>query len=275
METIKKALVCIGERPRDEKALLFTRKILQAFNFHPTLFHVTTGGSCMQEGNQLLQAAQEIIAFETAELHCVEGNVRKEIARELRQQSYCLVIVGTSKRDPNLRPSPLSQHLANRVRTSVLLIRNPPEEICRILICTGGHPESANAIEWGIHLAKATNDQATILHVVSSPPTMYTGLEEIEEDLSEVLARDVPLTHHLKSAASMAEEAGVQAKLELRHGLVTEEILRSAEVNAHDLVVIGAPKPRALFKHILLGFIAPKLLASTLRSTLIVRTKLT
>jgi nucleotide-binding universal stress UspA family protein len=275
MEAIKKALVCIGDRPRDERALLFTRKILQAFNFQPTLFHVTSVGSCMQEGNQLLQAAQEIIALETAEIRCVEGNIRKEITKELRQQAYHLIIVGTSKRNPNLRPSPLSQHLANRARTSVLLIRNPPEEICQILICTGGHPESVNAVEWGVHLAKTTNDQITILHIVSSPPTMYTGLDEIEEDLSEVLARDVPLTYHLKSAASMAEEAGVQAKLELRHGLVIEEILRSAEVNAHDLVVIGAPKPRALFNRILLGYIAPKLLASTLRSTLIVRTKLT
>jgi nucleotide-binding universal stress UspA family protein len=274
METKRRALVCIGDRARDDKALIFTRKILQSYDLHPILFHTVPRGSSTQEGHRLLNAAQEIIALETIQLRCVEGNVRREIARELQQREYHLVIVGTSHRGPDARPSPLSQHLANRVRTSILLIRNPPEEICQILICTGGHPESENAIEWGIHLAKATNDQVTILHVVSSPPTMYTGLEEIEEDLSEVLARDVPLTHHLKAAASMAEEAGVQAKLELRHGLVTEEILRSAEVNAHDLIVIGAPKTHALFNRILLGIIAPKLLASTLRSTLIVRSKL-
>ena len=274
MKAIKKALVCIGDRPRDEKALLFTRKILQVFNFQPILFHVTSRGFCTQEGNQLLQAAQAIIALDTAELRCVEGNVRKEIAKELRQQPYHLVIVGTSRRESSQRPSPLSQHLANNVRTSVLLIRNPPEEICQILICTGGHAESANAIEWGIHLAQKTNDQVTILHVVSSPPAMYTGLDEIDEDLSEVLARDVPLSQHLKDVAQLAEKSGVQAKLELRHGLVIEEILRSLEINSHDLVVLGAPKPRSTFSQIFLGRVGPKLLASTLRSTLIVRGKL-
>jgi nucleotide-binding universal stress UspA family protein len=274
LEAVNKALVCIGDRSRDENALLFTRKILLAFNLQPTLFHVTSSGSCPRKGNQLLQAAQEIIAIDTAELRCEEGNVRRSIAKELKKQEYHLVIVCTSHRDPDERPSPLSRHLANSVNTSVLLIRNPPEEICQILICTGGHDESANAIEWGIHLAKETNDQATILHVVSSPPAMYTGLDEIEEDLSEVLARDVPLSHHLKDAAQLAEEHGVQAKLELRHGLVIEEILRSAEINSHDLIIIGAPKPRSLSKQILLGRIAPKLLASTIRSTLIVRREL-
>jgi nucleotide-binding universal stress UspA family protein len=274
MKDRKKALICIGDRPRDEMALLFTRRIVQAFDLHPILLHVIPPRSSAQEGERLLQLAHEIIAIETAELQCVEGIARKEIASELKRRDYHLVIVGTSIRDPESRPSPLSQHLANSVHASVLLIRNPPEEICQILICTGGHPESANAIEWGIHLAKETNDQVTILHVVSSPPAMYTGLNEIDENLSEVLARDIPLSHHLKEAARLAEEAGVQAKLELRHGLVIEEILRSSEMNSHDLVIIGAPKPHSLTSRILLGSVAPKLLASTHRSTLIVRRKL-
>jgi nucleotide-binding universal stress UspA family protein len=274
MKDRKRALICIGDRPRDVKALLFTKKLIQAFDLHPVLFHVVPTGSTTQEGERLLLSAHEIVALEDAELRCVEGAARREIAKELKLHDYHLVVVCTSKRDPDSRPSPLSQHLANSVHTSVLLIRNPPEDICQILICTGGHPESINAIEWGIHLAQKTNDQATILHVVSSPPAMYIGLDEIEEDLSEVLARDVPLSHHLKYAAQLAEEAGVRAKLELRHGIVIEEILRSAEINSHDLVVIGSPKPRSLPNQILLGRIAPKLLASTLRSTLIVRRKL-
>jgi nucleotide-binding universal stress UspA family protein len=275
MNDIKRALICIGDRPRDEKALLFTRRLLQAYDMHPVLLHVVPRGSSIQEGERLLHSAQEIIALETAELQCLEGVTRKEITNELKRQDYDLVVVGTSLRHPEARPSPLSQHLANSVQTSVLTIRNPPEELCQILICTGGHPESANAIEWGIHLAEKTNDQVTILHVVSSPPAMYSGLDEIDEDLSEVLARDVPLSHHLKEAARLAKEAGVQAKLELRHGLVIEEILRSAEISSCELVIIGAPKPRQLSNRIFLGRIAPKLLASTVRTTLIVRRRLT
>jgi nucleotide-binding universal stress UspA family protein len=127
------------------------------------------------------------------------------------------------------------------------------------------------AVKWGIKLAKATQRNVTILHVVISAPTMYTGLSAIEEDLSQVLSRDVPLTQHLKDAALIAEEAGIKAKLELRHGLVTEEILRASEMWSHHLIVIGAPKPRSIFNRVFLGRVAPQLLASTHRSTLIIR----
>jgi nucleotide-binding universal stress UspA family protein len=274
MQENKRVLICVGDRPPDDRSLHFTRDVVQAFALNPVLFHALSPGVSTQEGDQLLSSANDILKLEKAEFLCVAGDAKGEIERELKRRDYQLVIVGTSKRDPTLPPSPLSQHLANHVKTNVLLIHNPPDEICQILICTGGRPESENAIDWGLHLAEKTNNKATILHVVSSPPTMYTGLEEVEENLSEVLARDVPLSQHLKAAANRAEEVGVEATLELRHGLVIEEIIRSAEVEAHDLVILGAPLPRAFLEQILLGRVAPKILASTLRSTLIVRSPL-
>jgi nucleotide-binding universal stress UspA family protein len=271
MEEKRRALICIGDRPRNIQSLEFTRKVIQAYDYLPVLFHALAQGSPTQKAEQLLTSANEVLKFENAEFLSVAGVPRKEIERELKRREYRLVVLGTSERDPALTPSPLCQYLANRLRTSVLLIRNPPDEICQILICTAGHRESENAIDWGLHLAEKTNNKVTILHVVSSPPTMYTGLNEVEEKLTEVLARDVPLTQHLKAVASKAEEIGVDAKLELRRGLVIEEIIRSAEIEAHDLVVLGAPPHQAILKQILLGRVGPKVLASTYRSTLIVR----
>jgi nucleotide-binding universal stress UspA family protein len=111
----------------------------------------------------------------------------------------------------------------------------------------------------------------TILHVVSSPPAMYTGLPAVEENLAQVLARENPLSQHLKEAANMASAAQVEAHIELRHGMVSEEILRSCDVKNHDLIVIGAPARRALLGKAFLGSIAPHLLASADCSTLIIR----
>jgi nucleotide-binding universal stress UspA family protein len=150
-------------------------------------------------------------------------------------------------------------------------MRNPPPTINEILICTGGHSDSNAVVKWGIELAKATQEKVTILHVLSSAPTMYTGLDAVEENLSQVLSRDNPLAHHLKDAAAAAEAAGVKADIELRHGLVTEEILRAYEMRPHHLIVLGAPKSGSIFNRILFGRIAPSLLASTHRSTLIIR----
>jgi len=267
----KLALVCVGRGEIDQNALSFTKDFLTAMKLQPVVFHVLPPGSPHEESDALLDEICKNIGIESAECRYVEGKVKDEIQRELDRQNYRLIVLGTTERDPGLPPSRLSQDIANSVNVSALLMRNPPPEINEILICTGGHSTSSVAVNWGIDLAKATQGSVTILHVVSSAPTMYTGLEEFEEDLSQVLSRDIPLAHHLKDTASLAEESGIDATIELRHGMVTEEILRACEMRPHHLVVIGAPKPGSIFNRIFFGRIAPKLLASTHLSTLIIR----
>ena len=194
--------------------------------------------------------------MENAELRVVQGNVKDAIVQELDRKEYKIIILGTTLREPELAPTRLSQDIANRVKVSALLMRNPPEEVKKILVCTGGHSTSNLSITWGIQLAKAIEEQVTILHVVSSAPTMYTGLQALEQDLSELLSRDIPLAHHLKDAAALAEKEGVHANLELRHGLVIEEILRSTDVYPQHLVVLGAPTSHTLVNRLLRGRIA-------------------
>jgi nucleotide-binding universal stress UspA family protein len=266
-----RALICIGDRPLDEKSLHFARIILEAFQLQPTLFHVLHPGETSEDGTARLDASRKMLGIESATVRCIAGDVKKEILNELNRVVYVLLILGTSKRGKEEHPSPLGQDLANRVQVSTLLIRNAPERFHRILVCTGGHDASVNAIDWGIHLANYIHDHVTILHIASSPPSMYTGLDAIDEDLPELLSRDSPLARHLRAAAEKAEQAGVEARLELRHGLVIEEILRSTEMDTHDLVIIGSPPTRAFFNRVILGRIAPKLLSSTRLSTLIIR----
>ncbi|NIS78991.1 MAG: universal stress protein [Anaerolineales bacterium] len=265
------ALICIGDRPLDHQALSFAESISRALMLDPVLLHVSPPEADPQHAEQLLAAACEALEWETVECRTAEGSAKIEILRELDSRPYQLLILGTSERESHLPVSPLSRDLAVRANTSVLLVRNPPEKIRQFLICTGGHTASFAPITWGIRLAQATDAHVTFLHVVSSAPAMYTGLPALDEGLSEVLARDHPLAHHLKKIANMAEAASVEANLEFRHGMVIEEILRSCEVETHDLVVIGAPQSRARIDTLLLGRIAPKLLASSNLSTVIVR----
>jgi nucleotide-binding universal stress UspA family protein len=247
------------------------RDFISSMAFHPVVFHVLAPGTPHEAAEKLLREIGDEIGFEDAETRCVEGKVKEEIQNELAQRPYRIIVLGTTERASGLPPSRLSQNIANSVNVSVLLMRNPPPTINDILICTGGHSDSNIVVKWGIELAIATQEKVTILHVLSSPPTMYTGLTAVEENLSQVLSRDNPLAHHLKDAAAAAEVAGIEADIELRHGLVTEEILRAYEMRPHHLIVLGAPKPGSLFNRILYGRIAPSLLASTHRSTLIIR----
>jgi nucleotide-binding universal stress UspA family protein len=265
------ALFPIGDSPRGPDLMKFAEIISRAMDLQPVLLHVVPTGEPFEESKSILANARAVLTHEEVESLTVEGNVEEEILRELHQRPYRLLVLETSQREGFQPVSPRSQRLADKVEVSVLLVRNPPELIQEILICTGGHDESTHAISWGIRLAAANQANAKILHVASSTPTMYTGLPALEESLEAVISRDLPLSQHLKQAATIAEEAQVKARVELRHGIVAEEIVRACEVEPNDLIVIGAPRRGAFIERLLLGRVGPQLIASIGCSILIIR----
>lgn len=268
------ALICIGDRPINPAAMAFAETFADKLEFIPVLFHVAPSMASPSQADSIVSTAREALTKKDVEVKVIQGNPREEILRELERGSFRLLVLGTSIRDAHLPASSLSRDLAGRTEISVLLIRNPPQEIRRILICTAGHPASLTPVSWGLHIAQTMKAHATFLHIASSTPAMYIGLPALEEGLPEVLARDHPLSKHLKETAAMAHEAGVEASLEYRHGMVTEEILRACEMIAYDLVVVGAPRPRQRIEPLLLGTVIPELLASSNLSTIIVRNHL-
>jgi nucleotide-binding universal stress UspA family protein len=270
-QEINHALICIGDKPLDPHALGFAQHFLHALDLQPTLLHVKQPETSLEQAEGILSAVREVPGYTTADSFLTEGNIRTEILDELKRNPYQMLVLGTSQRDPKSSVSPLSKRIALDTDTTVLAIQNPPQIPESFLICTGGHEASVPIVHWSIHLAKALDVSVTILHILSSPPAMYTGLPAVEEDLSQLLSRDYPLAHHLRQAAVIAEGGGVDAKLELRHGIVAEEILRACEMKRYDLVVIGAPSPSSRIEPLLLGQVAPHLLASSQKSTMIVR----
>jgi len=265
------ALFGIGNRPLDENALAYSKTITSTLGLRPVLLHVAKKGSSRAEAEAILDDIKDQFREDEADHLILRGSPKAEILRELERKNYRLLIVGSSFREADQPIPSLSRELALRSKISVLIVRNPPQRFQQILICTGAHTISLDSIAWGIQLAKSAHVKATILHVASGTPAMYTGLAALEEGLSEVLERDHTLAQHLRQSASMAEESGVEARIEFRHGMVLEEILRSCEMDVYDLVVIGAPLPLIRIEQLLMGRVAPKLLASCKFPIVIVR----
>ena len=266
-----RALFGIGERALDTNALSFAKNITTALNLHPVLLHVAAKDSTHSEAEAILNKTKDQFPEGKADHLILKDSPKTEILGELERKDYQLLILGSSIRDADQPVPSLSRELAMRSKTSVLIIRNPPQHFRQILICTGAHTISLDSIAWGIHLAKSANVRATILHVASGAPAMYTGLSALEEGIADVLERDHALAKHLRQSASMAEEAGVEARIEFRHGMVIEEILRSCEMEVYDLAIIGAPLPLLRIEQLLMGRVAPKLLASCKFPIVIVR----
>jgi nucleotide-binding universal stress UspA family protein len=264
-----RSIICIGKRGPDASAVRFAELVTRALGMQLTLMHVRKKES---DSEDMIATTRQYLRNEPDQVIRVRGNFEKIIQQELDPREHELVVLGTSRSMGDRVATRLSQRLAERIADSVLLIRNPPEKLQRILICTGGIDASDIVIERGLSLAAATGSKATILHVVSSSPWMYTGLDALDETLPDVLARETPLAKHLRRAAERAEQAGVDAQLELRHGVVAEEILRAEEIGKYDLIVIGAPEPKHIFNRLALGSIGPQLFSSATGSILVART---
>lgn len=266
-----RAILCMSAKPPDPDAIRFAESIVRAFNMQLILLHTHRDTAELAEGQPSVDAIQDLLKTKADELKVVRGDLESVLKGELDPAEHELVILGTSMESFDRRSSVVSQRLANRIGDSVLIIQHPPQEIQRILVCTGGHPASNLVIDRGLQLGSSLNIEVTILHVVASMPSMYTGLPSVEEGLEEILSRDTPLAQHLRRAARLADEMDVKAKLELRHGVVVEEILRACEMVSYDLIVIGSPEPRRVFDIVTLGRIGPQLLKSTKTPLLIAR----
>jgi len=232
-KTKHRAVICLSSLQANPDALRFAECIIRALGMQLILLMAAHGEEKQAQAPAALERAQALLSTQPEAVVTSPGELDAALHDELDPQQHELIVLGASL-DPSDRLTiALARRLASRETDSLLFIRNPPPSVARILICSGGHAASNYVIEWGLNLAKALEAQATILHVVSSMPSMYTGLPAVQEGLTDLLARDMPLSRHLREAARRAHDLDVQAKLELRHGVVAEEILRACEVTPY------------------------------------------
>jgi nucleotide-binding universal stress UspA family protein len=101
---------------------------------------------------------------------------------------------------------------------------------------------------------------------------MYTGLDEVEEHLPELLQTDTPMAQHLRHAVDVVARRNVEAELELRHGAVSDEILQESKTGHYDLIVLGASKASTHFAGWLMGDVTAQVLKASRCPVLVVRT---
>lgn len=265
------SILCIGDAGPDTGSVQFAETIVEALGYDMALLHVPRPGKGETETGQVIADTIDILDETPELLPSEEGNFESVIQKQLDHEHYQLIILGATRGTPNRPLTPRARRLASTLADSVLVLRDPPNQAERILICTGGHPASNLVIDAGIRLAKQLDACATILHVVSVTPSMYTGLGAFDETLESVMQRDTPLAEHLRNAAARAEAAGIDSRIELRHGMVTEEILRASDIDRYDLTVIGSHEPHQFFQRLTMGRIGPQLVSSIQNSILIVR----
>jgi nucleotide-binding universal stress UspA family protein len=266
-------LLCVGGMPYAEAAVGFGGMIARITRSPVALLHVVRRTEDREAGERVLIAARKMLPGLTVDTHVRRGDPTRRILEEVEDGGYDLVVVGACQ------PIRLTQHLLGsvtqqiirRVPTSVLVARQAEPSLERVLVCTSGADVAEPVVEFGAWLAGAAHARTTLLHVSSPVPSMYTGLEEIEETLPELLQTDTPLAQHLRRSAKILARHQVTATLKQRHGVAADEILREALEGNYDLVVIGASGTAGRLREWLLGNVTRQVVEHALCSVLVVK----
>jgi nucleotide-binding universal stress UspA family protein len=149
----------------------------------------------------------------------------------------------------------VSSNVASHARSSVLIVKQSPRPIRRVLFAADGSKSSERALRFLTQDLQGGGIEALAVHIL--PFLKYPELKEAGQTL---LDRD----------ADRLLKAGYTVTETLRIGHAAEEILKVAERNKVDLIVAGA-KGLGAIARFFLGSVSTKLLHHTTGSILIVR----
>ena len=270
-----KMLICtIGSRQR-KYTLRFGAEVATALSADTTLLGVVKKEKQANDLRVVLdEAARELVAHDLpARVQVEVGDAEKIFLAEMERAAYDMVTVGTlgEKRSRRALLDSVGMRIVERAQSSVLLVKGDRAQLSRVLICASGAELGHLAVWAGASLACGAGAQATVLHVLDAMPAMYTGLEQMEETLAELLQSDTDKARELKWAAQVVRAECEISEIKLRRGIVADEILREGQVGDHDVIVLGSPRQSGGLVRMLMGDVAREVATRAQRPVLVVR----
>lgn len=263
-------LVFVDELPTASQALALADLLATHFPAQITLLTTEEAG-----GEALLEQATTHITAPIQDRRVRPGSAEEVIAAESKSGRYDLIVLAPAGRhglDRLLRGSRV-RNVVRSVATSVLIARQSLNTFRHVLVGVTGSAHSQVDVRVAAQLARAFGAQVTVLHVVSQVPLIFTGLAEMRHDLDRFLATDALVAQQLKRAREILQEYEVPSRIELREGLVRDEIVAEVTEGGHDLLIVGAHVRGEGVAGLLLDDIADHLVRECPISTYVVRTE--
>jgi nucleotide-binding universal stress UspA family protein len=241
-----------------------------------TLLCVVDKSASEQEATRLLRLANNTAQKTGASVATYighRGELVDEMLTQMLQVEYDFVTVGYEARSflEKMIWGSTASRIADELPVSVLIIREPRDWIDHILIGISGGGFTTACTGWGGQVAAAFDAQVTLLHVGATPPLMYAGLEEVIESLDELLGTDTAEAQAIREATACLDELGIRTQVELVHGLPERELLRVAQEQEVDLLVVGSAWAAQRVRRIFFRNVTEKILLNTQRPVLVIR----
>jgi len=217
------------------------------------------------------------------ELEIREGNPWREILAAAAEMPADLVVMGTHGRGGPERflLGSVAEKLSHRLPCPVITVGHEegqaweaPGLIGRILCATDFSENSERAFRFSLALAASLGAKVTLLHAIEHMPDLGAAryrpvvpdvrplLKEIQRAASERLGKAVD--------ALKGEFADVEVTARLGAGRAYKEIVRAADDERADLIVVGA-QGHGVFEHLLSGSNAQQVIRRATCAVLTVR----
>ncbi|NJD76015.1 MAG: universal stress protein [Candidatus Methanoperedens sp.] len=140
----------------------------------------------------------------------------------------------------------------------------------KILISTDGSEYTKNAVEYGIELAKSTEAKLYTIYVVDTAAFASIPMDAAWESMYELLKQEGDEATKYVAEKALAE--GLDIERLTVEGHPAEEIIKYAEQNSVDVIVMGTLGKTGLDRF-LLGSVAEKVVRTSKIPVLVVRGK--
>lgn len=167
-----------------------------------------------------------------------------------------------------------AQRVVRHAPTSVWIVKGHRKRLRRILACVA--VDDTVVVDVAAQLARATDAELTVLHVVPPSAASYLSPQAGDESLStplaleEVMAQGTHLSNLLHGWSAQLQREGLsQDVLMLERGTVPETILHTAHDGHYDLVIVGSQSGPGHF----LGTVANGVVRFAEVPVLVVRTR--
>ncbi len=229
-----KVLTCLDQSPGPQPAVEFGCLLARTSGGSSTLLTVVPVEMDAAAARESLEALRQkwSVYLPRLETRVRQGDTTTEILLEAQDGLYEVVVIGRHSagvRQPNGLGT-TARRVLTLTGVPVLVLQAPRPAISRVLICTAAGEPGKTDVRFGGRVARRTGAHTTVLHV---RPRTATADEHKRAE------------RHLGQAQRFLSSLGVRSDVSIGEGPLIETILAEAERGDYDLVVIGAPAPRA------------------------------
>jgi nucleotide-binding universal stress UspA family protein len=238
-------LLCDDGTPASDPALTFGEMLVRLLRADATVLEVYQGTASTTESAPRVVGLCERLSSDGLRCQIIRqvGIPRHVVLEQASQKVYSLVVIGLLERGSLLRRwlrGPSTRRILQSLEPPLLVVPADRQELHRILFCSGELWYPAEIVRIVSEIARAARAEVTLLHVVPQSSQTYPMGHYVEEIWGAILQSDAPQAKHLNDSLAALRESGIEARINLRHGGVPDQIKAEIQEGEYDLIALGS-----------------------------------